>query len=1170
MTERTERPVVPDESELRGVRRRKRASQTNEVSDFDRSIAVIVGIDKYEHVPQLKTAVNDATKLADTLRDDHNYDVILLTDEWATLEMINRVLQTLPTKMQQDDRLLFYFAGHGIAEEGDDGPTGYLIPQDAQIDDESTLLEMTRFHDALMELQCKHSLIILDCCFAGALRWSTTRAIHTPPRKIYRERYNRFIQYPAWQVLTSAADNQKALDAARGKLLHAERDVTNGDHSPFAEALFAALKGKADTFPPAQGNQQAGDGLLTATELYQYIQDVVGDYVKDKHHEQTPGMWPLKKHKQGEYVFNVPGRDLLLEDAPPLDKDDNPYRGLEAFEPHQHHLFFGRTALTKQLAKVVSDCPFTLVLGASGTGKSSLVKAGLMPVLRGDAPLNPDVGGSTDQTSNDDEVKTFDVEPQDWRVLDPMRPTASPLASLLQLLKDADIAIAPPQGSEEKASSLGSLQQRLIGRKSTVDDGQQILAKQLSRTIKQWCQNSDKKLLLVVDQFEEVITLCEDVDERRLFITLLVDILNDFPKQLRLVLTLRSDFERQIKVLFQASAKGASVKLDVEEENADDHAQPTSPVSQTKNEAAGSGIALKKFDVPPMSRDELREVIEGPASVKVIFFDPPKLVDTLIDDVAKTPGALPLLSFTLSQMYLKYFEDQSDTRALTDSYYQELGGVIGSLRKRADEEYERLGAECGEAYQKTMQRVMVRMVAVEGGVGTRRRILRRELEYSDQAETDRADEVIRRLIAARLLASGGNDGESYLEPAHDALVTAWDNLREWVGDVREHLPLQRRLAIAADSWYEASQRRVKQGLLWHNHPWLPQIIELLAQVDPRLIKMGRWARVWRSARGIFSWTTAQGVDEYWLNGRELDFVQRSVTRKRRRRLWGYAVGFAIYTVLSTLLLVTCNSLNEAETQAAITRVGQIAAQSQAAPAGQTSQSLLLALEAITRANSIDVLLAEPAQALHEAVERPLGYPLPDLSLADITASNVSADGNWGVVGTEKGEVRIYNSLKDELIDVTAHTEWINVARFSPDSLWLVTGSDDSEAHLWSLQELDTDPSGAEPWVLPHNDWVIDAAFSPDGLWLVTVSDDGTAWEWSLENPDAEPELLLDDDELPIYQVTFRADGTRVIAGFEDDWVWVWPEDETAPWEGSIDTDIGLIDLGPERTMASCC
>ncbi|MFZ2518046.1 MAG: caspase family protein, partial [Anaerolineae bacterium] len=188
------------------------------MTDFTHSLAVVIGINAYANgIPRLTTAVNDATRLAELLRDAHGYETILLTEpetnQPVTRERLTALFtEELPARLGDDDRLLIYFAGHGVALDGDDGPRGYLVPQDARPGDSASMLAMTDLHAWLTALPCRHMLAILDCCFAGAFRWSATRHMGALPDVIYRERYDRYLLSPAWQVLTSAAYDQKALD----------------------------------------------------------------------------------------------------------------------------------------------------------------------------------------------------------------------------------------------------------------------------------------------------------------------------------------------------------------------------------------------------------------------------------------------------------------------------------------------------------------------------------------------------------------------------------------------------------------------------------------------------------------------------------------------------------------------------------------------------------------------------------------------------------------------------------------------------------------------------------------------------------------------------------------------------------------------------------------------
>ncbi|HEY9611927.1 caspase family protein, partial [Allocoleopsis sp.] len=486
------------------------------MAEIKRSLAVVIGINQYINgIPQLKTAVNDAKKIAHTLETKYQYQVLRLLDEEATGTHLKELFaafeqQTLPlsnhttTQLHPDskavatlgasDRLLFYFAGHGIALDAlsnADGPVGFLVPQDARMDNDSSLLPMKQLHDALLALPCRHLLVILDCCFAGAFRWAGQREV-VRSQKMYRERYERFIAGCAQQVITSAADDEKAADSL---YRFGQRSEHEG-HSPFAELLLKGLSGEADF---------TGDGVITATELYVYIHGELGKTSA----KQTPGFCQLKRHDKGEYIFPIASFEPnQLDKAPPLDENANPYKGLESFEENDSDKFFGRKALTEKLHEFVTINPLTVVLGASGSGKSSLVKAGLIPLLK----KNPDP----------------------WRILPPIRPGESPFNALNKALERENL---PVFAIPDQVSNSGDNSQ-------WYEQGLQ----NLSMNLIAWRKlHPNSKLLLVIDQSEEVVTLCRSEAEREMFLSGLARALKAFPDWLRIVLTLRSDFEPQVR-----------------------------------------------------------------------------------------------------------------------------------------------------------------------------------------------------------------------------------------------------------------------------------------------------------------------------------------------------------------------------------------------------------------------------------------------------------------------------------------------------------------------------------------------------------------------------------------------------------------------------------------------
>jgi len=928
--------------------------------EFQRNVAVIIGINDYGHgIPPLHTARADAERLAEILAEQHGYEIILLTDGVSTARITALLADELPQTIGHNDRLLFYFAGHGIALSGTDGPAGYLIPQDGDAADQRTFLPMQVVHDALTALDCRHCLVILDCCFSGAFRWSSMRTMIVPTGTLYRERYERFLRSPAWQLITSASYDQEAIDllvrrglGTRDTLTTAKEDQRKTPaHSPFAQALFDALSGNGERCSDANK-----DGVLVATELYLYLRDHVEVRAdREARHRQTPGLWPLQKHDKGEYIFLL--GDPKLPPAPELTPENNPYRGLASYNVADAELFFGREILIEQLAALVAVQPLTVVLGASGTGKSSLIKAGVAPFLL--------AHGEADEASTQ------------WHLLDPLRPTERPMAALAALITEQLAGNAPNPDNLAAATAIES-------------------------GIADWlAAHPGQKLLLIIDQLEELITLCHDADECLEFQEVLAQLLNRHADQLRIILTLRTDFEPHFA---------------------------QSPLADRWQQG--------RVIVPPMGQADLRDVIEGPANVRVLFFEPPALVNTLIDEVLQTPGALPLLSFTLEQLYLKYLKRQEvaqavgDTieRALTQADYAALGGVIGSLRTRAEAEYQALP---DEAHRATMARVMLRMVALEGSELARRRVPRQELIFRSAVENQRVARVIGQLVDARLLVSDGVDAngdgvaDAHVEPAHDALVRAWDRLLRWKQQGEEQLILQRSLYSVADEWTEAGQGP-KSGLLWNNNPRLPQLAKIIEE------------------------------PAHWLNDRELTFVESSLHRAQSLQNRNRIITATIMMVLLTATVISFILRQQAVQEASRARSGEIAAIATDLIDEDSELATLLALNAIEE----EEFTTNAELALRNAY---YGFNLRGRDqLIDTVATGNNAtehsitdvafdfDGAYYAIGTPSGEILLYGT-DDPTVPIQTFSlrSWIRALTFSRGESPIVAAGDiDGHLRIW--------------------------------------------------------------------------------------------------------------------------
>jgi WD40 repeat protein len=1045
--------------------------------DFEHNLALVIGINAYGNgIPPLTTAVNDAKQVARILCEKHKYATHLLVDDVTLAQLTVTFEQILPRVIGPQDRLLVYFAGHGVALDGDDGPAGYLVLQDSVLEDRQTFLPMNDLHRWLSVLTCRHLLVVLDCCFAGAFRWASTRHLTPLPTILHQERYARFIKSPAWQVLTSAAYDQTALDLLSGDAKRGMIQAATDCHSPFAQAFFMALEGAGDIAPKGEG-----DGVITATELYMYLRDTVEVQADEQaNHPQTPGLWPLKKHGKGEYIFLVPDHVLNLPPAPNLTKENNPYRGLQSYERRHAKLFFGRNQQVEQLAAVVEMNPLTVVLGASGTGKSSLVKAGLLPYLQ-------------------PEESNAQPEQSGWHILAPMRPGDSPLRTLENLVKELSVAGEDVDSHVVGGSLTGS-----------------ALSSAVRKRLEQWFSlHPGQRLLLVVDQFEELITLCRDVPAREQFQQLLAEMVQNHAGDLRIILTLRTDFETQ----FADSA--------------------LAPYWQ-----AG------RYIVPPMTQADLRAVIEGPASERVLHFEPPELVDKLIDEVIQTPGALPLLSFTLSEMYIKYVESGSDNRALTQEHYEELGGVIGSLRTRATQEYEQLP---DDTYRATMRRIMLRMVSIEGGELARRRVPLSELKYPDAKENERIAVVLDRLVEARLLvrdsADVDDDGtvDPYVEPAHDALVRAWDKLLGWQQEAEEYLPIQRRLTQAAKTWERAAEGD-KSGLLWNDDPGLPQILPQIFQ------QSGVLGVISGAIRSL--WLSSEGEDSPdWLNLLEGEFIRKSLQRRVSIRRRTVGITLAVMVGLGALALIASRQATENKS------VALASSAQQAIQNKNHDLAIALGLEAIDIRNPPP--LAVNALAAAAFAPGTQVVPFSEHTTA-VVAVALSPDGQTAVSASADGTALVWNVQTQEIYHQLdgAEIAQVNKTLFSPSESEVLLGLEDGGLVVWNTA------SGEILHQLKTGDARISAiAYSADGQRALVGDEAGTLLLWDLDQR-AELRQLVGQDGAqlrPITAVAISRDGKKALAGLDNGDVRMWQlesGEEQLQIEGR-GPDVLMVAFGPD-------
>jgi WD40 repeat protein len=400
-----------------------------------------------------------------------------------------------------------------------------------------------------------------------------------------------------------------------------------------------------------------------------------------------------------------------------------PYRGLRPFREEDAAFFVGREAFVERLQESVLGRNLVALIGSSGSGKSSVAQAGLVPLLRRQRPP----------------ARTWDCA-----VLTPGKQPFHNLGSAL-------LPMIEP-GLEDKIARLEKSQ--ALGTK--LAEGKIRLSSAVKLAIEE--SKGTDRLLLIVDQFEELFTLAAE-ELRAPFIKELLAAADDSP--VTLLLTLRADFYGHVI----AASRELSDLLE-----------------------------RSVINLGPMRRDELERAIVRPARLVGLDFEQ-GLTRCLLDDAGDEPGNLPLLEFALTELWQA---SRRNGNLLTHQGYEEIGQLTGAIARRADVELGRLSQEQQEIAPRLLTRLVRVALPGEGGQDTRR--------LADTADLSPPEkEVIRRLADANLLITGRDPatGRATAQVAHEALIRSWKRLADWVNEDRQFLLWRQRLATRVADWQEA-------------------------------------------------------------------------------------------------------------------------------------------------------------------------------------------------------------------------------------------------------------------------------------------------------------------------------------------------------------------------------
>ena len=792
-----------------------------------------------------------------------------------------------------------------------------------------------------------------------------------------------------------------------------------------------------------------------------------------------------------------------------------PYLGLDAFQEKNKEYFFGRQRMIDLLVERIAEEDLLAVLGPSGAGKSSLVRAGLLPVLKSGG-----IEGS-----------------EKWHYLPPMVPGSSPLFNLARRLKQllTDCKLTP----------------REIVKKMEGDSGA------LSDLLEEYLP--DEIVVIVVDQFEELFTLCEDQAVRRILIDNLRSVIKneEGPGDHKLILTMRSDFENHL-------ARQPDFQSDFER-----------------------GVVR----MAPLTASELRDVIEKPAALVGLKFEE-GVVDALLGDILGEPAALPLLQFSLLKLW-----DGRQRNRVTWEVYHEMGGGRQALANSADRFYRSLIPE----EQVTVRRIFSRIVRPGTGLEVTSNRIRRESLYARGESPDRIDRVLEKLVAERLvrLTQGGSRADDQVEVAHEALVRNWPRLVNWLEDERIQLRERLRLTSAAEQWralnedastllrgrqldetnqyddlnalesaYVAASRKMAEkeaqiqaarqqaiifGVIFlfvfligavilfrhqaNQNAELAaenEVIAVTAQADKATAESASTLAVEQQSTAQSASTLALEKHDEALAQRGTAIAERDVAATARADADVKSdLAAAAQVEAEAQAAIAAQAAIVAEEQAAIALSRQLASQASSVQNNQLGLSLLLGIEAFKIEDTLEaesVILNGLQQSLSKTVAQ-LGSPIYTED-GIIRSLAFSADGEVLAYGTEDGFLKLWDIQEQELYQKQppySHDEIVFSAAFSPNGRYFVSGGSDGSLMLWDIQ-------GDEVYELDRQKtWYTAVSFSPDGRLLAAAR----------------------NTELVLYDIVTRTEVRKFQGHWQTIWCLDWSPDGRRLVTGSNDKSVRI-------------
>ncbi|MBD2055012.1 caspase family protein [Oculatella sp. FACHB-28] len=1024
--------------------------------------ALVVGVNTYQYLSGLQAPARDAEAIAQQLHTQGEFRIHRLPEIISsgqpqvglktpvTLRDLETALVNLfkPKGSNVPHTALFYFSGHGIQREAGI-QEGYLAPSDSNPDVGFYGLSLFWLRRLLQESPVRQRIILLDCCHSG-----------------------EFLNF--LEADPGARPGTDRLFMAASREYESAYESLDSPYSVFTQALLTGLD-----------PQRSETGIITNHSLTTWVNDALKGELQQ----------PLFENSGSEIILTR-GESLATAKKPLQSTDICPYRGLEFFDEAHAEYFFGREDLTDQLLDELRRGRFVAVVGASGSGKSSLVRAGLLWELR--------------------QGKKFSGSDR-WRIK-LLTPTHRPLKSLASAF--VDLNVSDLERAEQLRRAEVFLQDGGAGLAQLVQAS--LLTEQGNGGDRPSSFGAEKRphLLLVIDQFEEVFTLSHGTQaeqERHQFFQCLTQALQVAGDCLSIVIVLRADFFGKCSLY----------------------------------EKLAQQIEQNMVIVTPLSYEQIKATIMQPAQ-KVGLTCEPNLVYTMLLDVIGAPGELPLLQYTLLELWQRrQIDADRGTAYLTLDAYTELGGVRGTLQKRATEIFYGLSLE----EQGVAKRIFLALTQLgEGTEDTRRRVFKAELVNSAFSR-ELVEQTLEKLVAAKLVVT--NQSESWqsaegddaandpasekslatvsfaqawlcqetIDVAHEALIRNWTLLRSWLDENREVLRRQRRIEQVAQEWNNAGQPKgveylLRGGRLIDAEDFLSHYSDDLSSLAQRYI-----------------------------------IVSQEESYRARKELRSLQI--AVPSVLLVALLVTFNQYRTAvQTQAEKDYQLQVSTSRERAA---IAQSILQEPDSDPMtALLISRLAAEQGGQTYEA-QSSLRAALQDLRLqlelhghqAAVHQVIFSSNQNHLATASADGTIRLWpvhsHTIQTDSIQPFKILSWsdssspdaaatpatpnLTTVAFSPDNKQVVAIAQNSpQIKIWSVE------SGDLIQQIEATQAVTQVSFSPDGKWIATASTDRSISIWQAETGQLQVRLTQSG---AVNSLEFSSDGQRLLSAGADGFAYLW-------------------------------